>query len=139
MTYHLEARNLDNLSTDTFLIRYLEISDSLIFTANISFICFQFFCFFDHLFRYGTELSSLMGKHICLVFIGLDFFFEARVFTILIFYTALHLLDSIMVVSYELLDLLGPDVEVEDTIGKRVQKLGIMRDDEHRPVIVLEK
>ena len=73
----LETLDLDDLSTDTFLIFYLELSDCLIFASCFSFHTLQFFSFFDHLLRDKSEFSSFVGEHIGLVFVGLDLFVES--------------------------------------------------------------
>lgn len=126
ISYDLEARYAYDLATDPFLIRDTEVAYRLIFASCIALHPFEFFRFLDHFLGDETELSSLMSKDVCLVFIGLDFFIETRVSTVLCFYTSLHLLERIIVVSYELLDLSTPDIEIEDPIGKTIQELSIM-------------
>jgi hypothetical protein len=136
---YLEARDMYDLTTDTFLVRDFEVADGLIFTSRFSLHPFEFFRFFHHLLGYESQLSSLMGKYIGLIFIGLDFFIESRICSVLCFDTALYLLESVIIVSDELLDLAREDIEIENTVGKRVQKLCIMRDDEDRSLVILEK
>lgn len=50
----LEALDLDDLPTDTFLVFYLELSDRLIFASCLSLHTLEFFSFFDHLLRYES-------------------------------------------------------------------------------------
>jgi hypothetical protein len=73
----LEALDLDDLSTDTFLIFYLEFSDRLIFASSLSLHTLEFFGFFDHLLRYESEFSSLVGEYIGLVLVGLDLLIQS--------------------------------------------------------------
>jgi hypothetical protein len=76
MTYDLETRYPYDLTTDTFLVLYSEVTDRLIFASRISLHPLEFFGFLDHLLRDESEFSSFMGKYVCLIFIGLDFFIE---------------------------------------------------------------
>lgn len=135
----LEARYHDDLTTDTLLVLYREVSYRLIFASCFSLHAFEFLCFLDHLLCYESEFSSFMGKYVCLIFIGLYFFIESRIRTVLCFDTALDLLESVIVVPDELLDFARPDIEIENPIGERIQKLSIMRDHEYRPFVFLEK
>lgn len=135
----LETTDFYNFSTDSFLIWYNKVSNCLILSAYFTLVCFQFFSFFYHLFCDCSEFSSLVRKHICLVFICLDFFFEASVFSILCFDTALYLLDSIMIVSYELFYFSSKYIEVENPISKAIEKLCIMRNNKNRSLVILEK
>lgn len=74
---HLETLDLDDLPTDTFLIFYLEFSDCLILASCLSLHTLEFFSFFDHLLRYESQFSSLVGEHIGLVLVGLDLLIES--------------------------------------------------------------
>jgi hypothetical protein len=73
----LETLDLDDLSTDTFLVLDLELSDCLIFASRLSLHALEFFSFFYHLLRYESEFSSLVGEHIGLVLVGLDLLVES--------------------------------------------------------------
>lgn len=139
ITDYLETTDSDNFSTDTFLVRDLEVAYRLVLASRISLHSFEFFCFFDHFLGDNSKLSSLMGKYVCLIFVGLDFFIEARIGSILCFYAPFDLLESIIIVSYKLFDLSTPDIKIEDPISERIQKLSIMGDDEYCAFVSLEK
>ena len=135
----LETGDLDDLTTDALLKGDREFTDRLIFTADVSFGRFEFFGFLDHLLSDSPELTTFMGEYVCLIFVGLDFFFKATILTILILDPSLDLLDGVMIVPHELFDLASVDVEIEDPISETIQELGIMRYHEYRSLIVLEK
>ena len=136
---YLKTTDFDDFSTDTFLVRDFEITYRLVFASRISLHPFELFGFFDHFLCDESELSSLMGKYICLIFISLYFFIESRISAVLCFYASLDLLESIIIVSYELFDLSTPYIEIEDPISERIQELCIMGDHEHGSFIFLEK
>ena len=83
MLDNLETLDHDDLPTYTFLMRDLEVADRLILTTSISLGVFEFGSFLDHLLRNGSELASLVGEDIGLIFIRLDLLLEARVLTVL--------------------------------------------------------
>ena len=139
MTDDLEARDPDDLTTDPFLILDFELSYRLIFSTDITLARLEFTRFLDHFFGDRSELSSLMGEDICLIFVRLDLFLKTTILSVLRFDLSLYLLDGIMVVPDELLDLSRPNIEVENPIGEIIEKLSIMGDDEDRLRIVLEK
>ena len=74
---YLETLDLDDLSSDTFLIWDFEFSDCFIFSSCFSFHPFEFFRFFDHFLGYESELSSLVSKHIRLIFVRLYLLVES--------------------------------------------------------------
>lgn len=135
----LKTRYPYDLTTDTFLVRDFEVADRLVFTSGIALHPFEFFRFLDHFFGDKSELSSLVCEYICLIFVGLDFFIKARIGSVLRFDTSLDLFECIIIVSYELLDLFAPDIEIEDPISKRIEKFCIMRDHEYCSLVFLEK
>ena len=113
-----EARDLDDLSSDSFLVWDSKISNSLIFPTDIAFHRLEFFRLFYHFFRYESEFSSFVSKDVGLFFVFSDFFFETAVLSVLSLYTSFDLLDSIMVVPDKLLDFSGKNIEIQNPIGK---------------------
>lgn len=114
----LETRDFYDFSTDSFLIRDLEVSNRLIFTPDLTLTGFEFFGFFHHLLRDRSEFSSLVSKHVGLIFVGLDFFFETAILAVLSFDPAFYLFNGIMIIPDELFDLASEDIEIEDSISK---------------------
>ena len=126
VTYDLDACDLYDRPSDPFLERDREISDRLILASGFSDLSLHFFGFFSEFFCDGTELSSFVSKLIGLIFRGLDFFFEAGIFSVLGLHLALDFRQSIVVVPDELLDFACEDIEIENPISKGIEELGIM-------------
>ena len=116
--------------------RNTEIRKRLVLTTDIDFVLLELLGKRAHTLGHPAELSSLVGKHIRLIFLLLDRPLEPDILALFLFDPFLDLFHHIVVVAGILFERVRMHVEIKHSLRESVQEVRVVGNDEHRLLIL---